>query len=95
MGFRLRLPWTVEPSPPLGNDPFGEDEDGGEEVDLVNEWQLQDRLWLKTVLPLVQAADAGTYSDRVQYAIDMMAIAACERAVRIVNSDKPKEEMKG
>lgn len=49
---------------------------------------IQDRLWLKAVIQLLQIRSHETDpSDRVQYACDMMHIAACERASRLLNSD--------
>ncbi len=46
------------------------------------------RAWLKAVLPLMrlEMPEWGR-SDRVTFAIDQVAIAACERARRILRSD--------
>lgn len=48
-----------------------------------------DRLWLKAVQPLILLAskDAPAMHARVRHAINDMAIAACERAARILRSD--------
>jgi hypothetical protein len=56
---------------------------------------VQNRLWLKAVVPLLQLRtqepDSGTVpvagSGRVQFALDLMYIAACERIARILRSD--------
>ncbi len=55
--------------------------------------ESQQRLWLKAILPLLQlrSPDADP-SDRVQFAFDQMAIAACERAARILRSDLQPEQ---
>ena len=51
--------------------------------------ESQQRLWLKAILPLLQQlrADDSEPSPRVQFALDQMTIAACERAARILRSD--------
>jgi hypothetical protein len=61
-------------------------------------YEGQRRLWLKALLPLLAActkeSDPSDYahsgpSDRVQFALDRVAIAVCERIVRIASSDLP------
>lgn len=46
------------------------------------------RQWLRVITPLIQlrSHDADP-SDRVQLAFDLLHIAACERAARILRSD--------
>ena len=50
--------------------------------------ECQDRLWLRTITPLLALLRADE-SPRVGYALDQMQIAACERAARILQSDLP------
>jgi hypothetical protein len=48
------------------------------------------RLWLRTCMELVKERKIETDpSSRVQFALDCMAIAAAERAVRILGADLP------
>ena len=54
--------------------------------------ERQNRLWLKAVLPLLQTRDLDGPNPRVQFALDRMRIAACERAARILASDLPSVE---
>ncbi len=50
----------------------------------------QSRLWLRAVLPILQArTNEPDPVNRVQYAYDRMYIAACERVSRILRSDLP------
>jgi hypothetical protein len=89
--------------------PAGEgDEPGGAEA--VQEYvdlDVQNRLWLKAILPLLQIhsqeADSGETplagptagcrgTGRVQFAFDQMYIAACERVARILRSDLPYDQ---
>jgi hypothetical protein len=53
--------------------------------------QGSDRLWLKAVQPLILLAskDNSAAHTRVRHAINDMAVAACERAARILRSDLP------
>src|SRR4051794_25414888 len=45
---------------------------------------IQNRLWIKALVPLLQLrAQEADPSERVQFALDRMYIAACERAARI------------
>jgi hypothetical protein len=66
-----------------GDDPAG--------VDLVQECldpDVQHRLWLKAIVPLLQLRSHETDpSSRVQFAFDLMYIAACERIARILRTD--------
>lgn len=50
--------------------------------------EARDRLWIKVIAPLLQAATADPDPNpRVQFALDRMRIAACERIARILSSD--------
>jgi hypothetical protein len=49
---------------------------------------VQNRLWLRALVPLLQLRSQETDpSGRVQFALDLMYIAACERIARILRSD--------
>jgi hypothetical protein len=66
------------------------------DVDLVDDIldiETQKRLWLRAIIPLLQARshDADP-SGRVQFAFDLMHIAACERVGRILRSDRPEDQ---
>lgn len=48
----------------------------------------QKRLWLKAITPLLQLrSHEPDPSGRVQLAFDLLHVAACERAARILRSD--------
>ncbi len=50
--------------------------------------EAQERLWIRALTPLLQLRKHDSDpSDRVQYAFDLMYIAACERVARILRSD--------
>lgn len=72
-------------TPPEGDDPGAED--------MTAEYpdtDVQNRLWLKSVVPLLQLRSHETDpSGRVQFAFDLMYIAACERVARILRGDLP------
>jgi hypothetical protein len=54
--------------------------------------ESQKRLWLRTIIPLLQLRSHDSDpSGRVQLAFDLMHIAACERASRLLGSDLPSE----
>ncbi len=54
--------------------------------------ESQRRLWLRTIIPLLQIRSHNSDpSGRVQLAYDLMHIAACERASRLLRSDLPSE----
>jgi hypothetical protein len=53
--------------------------------------ECQRRLWLRTIIPLLQLRSHNSDpSPRVQLAYDLMFIAATERAARILRSDLPQ-----
>jgi hypothetical protein len=55
---------------------------------------IQNRLWLRALVPLLQLrAQEADPSDRVQFALDRMHIAACERVARILRSDLPPDRV--
>ncbi len=52
------------------------------------EQEAQKRLWLRAIIPLLQLRSHDPDpSGRVQLAFDLMHIAACERASRLLRSD--------
>lgn len=66
----------------------GEDADDRAIVEEYVDPDLQGRLWLKTLIPLLQLRSQETDPNgRVQFALDRMYIAACERIARILGSD--------
>ena len=53
---------------------------------------LQHRLWVRVVVPLLQLrSHESDPNGRVQFAYDQMHIAACERVARILRSDLARE----
>ncbi len=63
------------------------DEDEDLAVDNASD-EAQSRLWIRALTPLLQLRKHDSDpSDRVQYAFDLMYIAACERVARILRSD--------
>jgi hypothetical protein len=70
----------------------GDDPETADAVSAFVDAEIQNRLWLKTLVPLLQLRSQETDpSDRVQYALDLMYIAACERIARILRSDLPPD----
>ena len=68
--------------------PEGDDPDTIEAVSGLVDAEIQNRLWLKALVPLLQLRSQETDpSDRVQFALDLMYIGACERIARILRSD--------
>jgi hypothetical protein len=54
--------------------------------------ESQKRLWLRAIIPLLQLRSHDSDpSGRVQLAFDLMHIAACERASRLLRNDLPAE----
>jgi hypothetical protein len=50
--------------------------------------QSAQRLWIRALIPLLQSRAVESDSNgRVQFAYDLMHIAACERIARILRSD--------
>jgi hypothetical protein len=60
-------------------------------IDIVIQDQAEKRRWIKTIIPLLQLRSKDSDpSGRVQLALDLLHIAACERLVRILGSDLPR-----
>lgn len=50
--------------------------------------EVERRAWLRAIVPFLQLRSHDTDpSPRVQLAFDRVHVAACERAVRLLNSD--------
>lgn len=73
--------------------PCEEDESLADEaIPELDDGEVQNRLWIKALVPLLQLRSQETDpSGRVQLAIDLMYIAACERIARILRSDLPPD----
>lgn len=82
---RLKTSGKPEPEPEPEDDEIeGENEpffDSGAE----------DRLMIGALLETIAVRHRAEPSPRVQFALDMLTIAACERAIRIMRSDLPEE----
>ncbi len=60
-------------------------------IDAALDYEAQQRLWLRAIGDLVaKRAKTTDPSDRVQFALDMLFVAAAERGVRILGNDVPK-----
>jgi hypothetical protein len=81
----------------MSADAYPNDQDGDDEpleptpdelMDAVVDFDMQNRLWLRAITPLLQLRSHDSDpSGRVQLAFDLMHIAACERVSRILHSD--------
>jgi hypothetical protein len=68
-------------------------EDPCDEIPEFIDPDVQNRLWLRAVVPLLQLRSQETDpSQRVQFALDQMYIAACERVARLLRSDLPSHD---
>ena len=73
----------------VGDDKALEEAEAATELEHVD---LTNRLWLKAIVPLLQLrSHESDPSQRVQFAFDLMYIAACERVARILRSDLPSD----
>jgi hypothetical protein len=82
--FPEQLP-TEAPEPDDPEDPSAEDQ-----VDQAVDHEAQYRLWLRAIIPLLQLrSHESDPSGRVQLALDLAQIAACERICRLMRSDLP------
>jgi hypothetical protein len=63
-----------------------------EAIQDVLDLEAQKRLWLRAVVPLLRLrSQESDPSGRVQLAVDLMHVEACERVRRILRSDLPGE----
>jgi hypothetical protein len=75
---------NTPPNDDLDDDSAVDDELLAEVIDL----ETQKRLWVRALIPLLQLRSRETDpSGRVQLALDLMHIAACERIRRLLRSD--------
>jgi hypothetical protein len=76
------------------NDDLDEDNSVDDElVDAVIDLETQKRLWVRALIPLLQLRSRESDpSGRVQLALDLMHIAACERIRRLLRSDLADNE---
>ena len=76
----------------------GNDIDDGSETDddlvaAIIDIETQKRLWFRAIIPLLQLRSRESDpSGRVQLALDLMHIAACERVRRLLQSDLPADQ---
>ena len=76
------------PDPEEPEEPDEPDED--EMVTAALDYEAQQRLWFRAIVPLIQHRATDTDpSPRVQLAFDLMYVAAAERVCRIMHSDLP------
>jgi hypothetical protein len=79
-------------------DPSREDLDDETQIDddliaEVIDLEAQKRLWVRALIPLLQLRSRESDpSSRVQFALDLMHIAACERIRRLLRSDLPQDD---
>ena len=79
-----RPPDDAQPAASDEGDQLPDDEVAEEYVDP----DIQGRLWIKALIPLLQLRSHETDPNgRVQFAFDLMHIAACERIARILHAD--------
>jgi hypothetical protein len=75
---------NTPPNDDLDDDSAVDDELLAEVIDL----ETQKRLWIRALIPLLQLRSRESDpSGRVQLALDLMHIAACERIRRLLRSD--------
>ena len=80
---------TTSPTPDLEDDTPTDDDLVADIIDL----ETEKRLWLRAIIPLLQLRSHDSDpSARVQLSSDLMHIAACERARRLLRSDLPDDQ---
>jgi hypothetical protein len=84
----------------MNHNPASRNEDLDEETPIDDELvadiidlESQKRLWVRALIPLLQLRSRESDpSSRVQLALDLLHIAACERIRRLLRSDLPDEK---
>ena len=72
----------------LTDDPAEENASDDDLIADVIDLETQKRLWLRAIIPLLQLRSRESDpSVRVQLALDLLHIAACERVGRLLRSD--------
>ncbi len=88
---------TTDTTPAAASDPEPDRDDSAPEdevEELAEAYDLEEngRKWLRAITGLLERHTDDSATDRrVQFSIDMMTIAACERATRILHSDLSEE----
>ncbi len=80
--------------PTADNDDLDQDTSVDDELvaDIID-LESQKRLWVRALIPLLQLRSRDSDpSGRVQLALDLMHIAACERIRRLLRSDLPDSQ---
>jgi hypothetical protein len=79
---------TSSPNDDLDEDSLVDDELVAQIIDM----ETQKRLWVRTLIPLLQLRSRESDpSGRVQLALDLMHITACDRIRRLLRSDVDNE----
>ena len=81
-------------NPASRNDDLDEETPSDDELvaDIID-LESQKRLWVRALIPLLQLRSRESDpSSRVQLALDLMHIAACERIRRLLRSDLPDDQ---
>lgn len=88
---RTRPPPVPLPEPEPEPDPVDDDETGEPTVDdmveAVLDGEAQQRLWLRTIIPLLKEAGRASDNHGVQVAYNLTLLAACDRVTRLLRSD--------
>jgi hypothetical protein len=82
-----KLPGSLPSSPPAEEGLSAE-----EAVQAAIDYELEQRRWLRSLLPLLLDQSPPAASRAVEFARDLARIAAAERACRILRSDQPAAE---
>ena len=96
LNFPFPEQFPAGPDRPDGDEPDPDDPDEDADptaddlVDVAIDHEAQQRLWLRAIIPLLQLRSHDSDpSGRVQFAYDLMHIAACERVARLMRTDLP------
>jgi hypothetical protein len=71
------------------------DLDADEQVQAAIDFELEHRRWLRSLLPVIWDDRPPASSDAVEFGRNLVRLAACERACRILRSDLPEEKRLG
>jgi hypothetical protein len=80
------------PQQPLSSPPADDELTADEAVQAAIDYELEQRRWLRSLLPLLLDQSPPADSRAVEFARDLARIAAAERACRILRSDQPAAE---
>ncbi|APW59207.1 hypothetical protein [Paludisphaera borealis] len=77
-------------NPPDDDQITDETENADDDFVQYEAFEAQNRLWIKAIVPVLQVRmHDAQHNGRLQYALDRLQIAACERLTRILSSDLP------